>query len=193
MEPFYGDVSLASQLLAWRDALGIKTVVETGTGFACDTQWFCDHFERVLSVEIQAPLAQRARVLLRGRNVEITCGDATKCLPSVVAKVPRGETALYFLNACRSDKPLAIEELRSILQGHPSFVIIVNDVQNPERPDLAHFQWQDKKCLTLDSLKKTLDVYSPGWCHTFLDASPDAKLKVSRLVIYPNTLANNII
>lgn len=184
MEPFYGDKALAEQILRWRDALGITTVVETGTGFGCDAEWFGKHFAKVYTVEIQPNLVHRARTMFRGSTVEVVQGDASKAMPSIMARIPKGEVVLYFFNAYRKDRPLLVEELRAALQGRSSFVIVVNEIQNPEQPEHAYYRWDDRHQLTLDTVRRAMDVYSPGWKHRFLDGDPAARFQVGRAVLF---------
>ena len=193
MEPFYGDKKLAEQLLGWRDALGIGTVVETGTGFGCDTQWFGRHFSKVYTIEIQPNLAHRARTLFKGTNVQVVQGEAGKTMSSVADKIPRDEPVLFFFNAYRKDKTLLTEELKAALQSHPNFLVIVNEILVPDHPEYVHCRWDDRHEVNLRLVSGAMDVCSPGWRYRFLEADAAAAFQVGRLAAYPLSLENNVI
>ena len=180
-------------LLRIKHACGIKTVVETGTGFGCDADWFGFQFEKVYTVEIQPNLAHRSRTMFRGRNVEVLQGEAAKVLPTIASRIPRTETALYFFNAYRSDKPILVDELRAVLQSHPRFVVLINEICDPERPEAVYYKWNEKHQLTMQTVARTLNVCSPGWKSAFLEPDPEAKYQIGRLIVYPAALELNVI
>ncbi len=175
--PFEKEAKVAETLLALRDELGIKHVVETGTGLGFDLVWFVEHFDKVTSIEIQRPLAMRAARMYPSATV--LAGDAGKLMPDVVSTLPRDEVILFFLNGFRTDRPEVMNELRAICRLR-NFVVVVNAVKSNEASRLPG--------TTMTSLRQLLDDICPLWKSASLSTEGSA---MGRVLVYPAGLTIN--
>lgn len=175
--PFEGEARVAEALLALRDELSIKHVVETGTGFGFDSQWFVEHFDKLTSIEIQRNLQRRAATLMPNGN--FICGDAGEKMASIVEAVPRDDIVLFFLNGFRTDRPEVMRELRAICRLR-QFVVVVNCIKSDEASRLPG--------TTMTSLRQLLDDICPLWKSVSL-SEEGATMK--RVLIYPAGLTIN--
>ena len=138
--------------LALRDALGIKTFVETGTAQGDTAFIAAGHFENVITIEIHEPALQVARRHLQRvhdslgiTNLAILCGDTLTALPEIftspplriVAIPPIDTLALFWLDAHwtgqqdtigKTECPV-IEEIQMIRRANQKHCIMVDDIQ----------------------------------------------------------------
>lgn len=138
--------------LALRDALGIKTFVETGTAQGDTAFIAAGHFDNVITTEIHEPAFQVAAKHLRGvkdrdglNNIAVLCEDTLTALPKIltppgldVLRIPPVNTpALFWLDAHYSGGPTkigktecpVIEEIQMIRRANPKHCIFVDDMQ----------------------------------------------------------------
>lgn len=79
------DVIKWNALSFWADAIGATTLVETGTFLGATVREFKNRFDRLVTIEIEKSLADRAAAEFAAcRNVEVVCGDSALELPRVV-------------------------------------------------------------------------------------------------------------
>ena len=114
---------------------GARWLIETGTFLGVTAARCARVFDRVITIELDADLAHRARTYLqRFRNVEVLEGDAAQLLPAIVARDEMRE-AVVFLdghfsggNTALGDVPEpAIAELQILAQSADRICGIVVD------------------------------------------------------------------
>jgi len=147
-------------LLEHAQRAGLRTLVETGT-FRGDMVFaMLPHFDRIVSIELDAALHARARTLFAQEpKVELLQGDSGALLPQVVASLRA--PALFWLDAHYSggitargalDSPI-VRELETVLGSpHPHVVLI---------DDAADFTGKDGYP-TLDELRTYLSKRDPS-------------------------------
>jgi hypothetical protein len=125
------------ELVLWaRDALNVRTFVETGTNRAQTSVWAARHFSKVVTIEGQESL-YRAALAAHGQvaNLEFLHGDSRALLGPVLDKL--NEPAVLWLDAhwCgegtfgpTAECPL-LEELERVNQSHPEHVILIDDAR----------------------------------------------------------------
>ncbi len=121
--------------LALRDALGIKTFVETGTAQGDTAFIAAGHFKRVFTMEIHDEAFVVASRHLNGCNVDMCHGDSLDVLPSLLPSLIG--PALFWLDAHYSGGPTkigktecpVIEEIQMIRRANPRHCIMVDDMQ----------------------------------------------------------------
>ncbi len=121
--------------LALRNALGIKTFVETGTAQGDTAFIAAGHFTCVFTMEIHDEAFVVASRHLNGCNVDMCHGDSLDVLPSLLPSLIG--PALFWLDAHYSGGPTkigktecpVIEEIQMIRRSNPKHVIFVDDMQ----------------------------------------------------------------
>jgi hypothetical protein len=134
-----GDVRMGPPerlVLSLRDALGATTFLETGTFRGATTQWACQHFRQVHSIERAESLYLNARERLGGiENLSLHLGDTREILPRLIAGLDG--PALLWLDAhwCGGESSGAddecplINELQIADQSTPELAVLVDDAR----------------------------------------------------------------
>lgn len=139
--------------LALRDALGIKTFVETGTAQGDTAFIAAGHFERVVTTEIHEPALKVAKKHIErvkapkpldgATNIYTYLGDSLEVLPQIISPAfghPYAVVdapALFWLDAHYSGGPTkigktecpVIEEIQMIRRANQKHCIMVDDMQ----------------------------------------------------------------
>jgi hypothetical protein len=122
----------------------LRTFVETGTFMGDTVDYFKDQFSEVISIELAADLAQKAKKRFDGvKNVTIIQGDSAQVLKKIVKN--RKEPILFWLDGHYSseffvgdvfiktaktdvDTPV-VDELKTILECNTDHIILVDDAR----------------------------------------------------------------
>jgi len=138
--------------LALRDALGIKTFVETGTAQGDTAFIAAGHFDSVITMEIHEPafyVAARHLGRVKDRHgtkiIYMLCADTLEALPKILTPPPPGVVSvpplntpvLFWLDAHYSGGPTkigktecpVIEEIQMIRRANQKHCIMVDDMQ----------------------------------------------------------------
>jgi hypothetical protein len=149
---------------ALRDAVrryGLRTFVETGTFLGDTSAAMRTHVDQVITIELSADLAERARRRFEGvANVRVLEGDSGRLLPQLVEELR--EPALFWLDGhysagitARGDEDTPVRsELRAILD-HPvdGHVILIDDARD----------FQGGAYPTVDEIRKLANAHRAGY------------------------------
>jgi len=132
--------ALSSVALALRDALGLSTFVETGTYLGESTSWAAEHFDRVVTIEIDPDTQAKAKATVGPRrNVAYLVGDSAETLPSVLPRL--GGTSLFWLDAHKGgghfgegDDCPVLSELATINSSRFAHVVFIDDARGFTAP-----------------------------------------------------------
>ena len=128
------------EILAARRDHGVDVLIETGTYMGDMVNFARRHFSRVMSVEIDPTLHQRAQERFAGDSrVELLLGDSATVLPALLDREElKRQPLLYWLDGHYSagvtgrgdkDTPVA-EELEAVLaRDNPRDVILIDDAR----------------------------------------------------------------
>lgn len=141
---------------------GLRTLVETGTFLGDTVAAMRPHFDRIVSIELSAELARRARErFAQDPQVTILEGDSGALLPGVLTGLDR--PALFWLDGHYSggitaqaavDTPV-LEELAAIF-AHPidTHVVLIDDARCFDGTSGYP---------TIDALRTLVASHRPGW------------------------------
>lgn len=137
-----------STLRRYREAYGLRILVETGTfmGDMIEAQKTC--FDRLISVELSEELHRKARQRFAGDpNVELLQGDSGQLIGGIVASLQ--QPALFWLDghysggetALGSTQTPIVNELKAVLGSPLPHVVLIDDARcfngTQDYPDLA--------------------------------------------------------
>jgi hypothetical protein len=135
--------------------------IETGTYLGDMVEAVRDTFRRIISIEIDPWLAERARKRFsRYPHISILQGDSGQLLPNLLTKVT--EPCLFWLDAHYSggittkgdmETPI-VQELQCILRHPAEHVVLIDDARN--------FVGQNDYP-TLEAVQSLVNEIRPGW------------------------------
>lgn len=144
-----GFTNLKPLALALRDEFGLDTFIETGTYKAQTTTWAAENFKRVVSIEANEELHQRAvKVLGDTKNTRLILGDSAEELGKVARRLKK--PALIWLDAhwCKGVKELPecplVDELKAIRESGLAHFILIDDARlftSPPNPPHKAEEW----------------------------------------------------
>jgi hypothetical protein len=128
--------------------------IETGTYMGEMIDAILNTFSKIISIEFDAALAQRAKNKFSSYpHVKILQGDSGKLLPEIMANI--NEPCLFWLDAhCTGETPIT-KELKTLLEHSCSDHVILID-------DLRNFTKQNNYP-TLDEVKKIIASKRRDW------------------------------
>lgn len=139
----------------------LKTFIETGTYLGDMVKAVSDTFNRIISIEIDPWLAERAKKRFSiYPHISILQGDSRQLLPGLLASM--GQPCLFWLDAhysggitAKSEVETPIEqELRCILSHFAEHVILIDDARN-------FVGTNDYP--TLQAVRDLVNELRPGW------------------------------
>jgi hypothetical protein len=191
LEAFNGDQFVEREILRLKDCFGIGTAIETGTCFGATTAFLARHFERVISIEIDARNLEIAKARLTGhRNVYTYLGATESILGRVLeSQAPYSSTPLFYLDAHWGPHCPLADELRLIAGQGLRPVLAIHNVQVPGQPGLA-FDSYGGQPFTFTWLRIWLDaIYGPnGYDHYFNTEENSMAVRVGMLFVTPKTV-----
>jgi hypothetical protein len=159
------------KLALWlRDKTAAKDFIETGTYLANTTLWAAQHFDRVISIEADPKLYDRARKgLALCTNVDVRLGRSQGMLAVLVRKL--SHPALIWLDAHWCDGDIAVagedeecpllEEIAAIDTGITQHLILIDDARyflNRLPPPHKHEHWPSAGAM-IEQLRAKYDSY----------------------------------
>lgn len=135
-----GFENLKELALTLRDTYNLTTFIETGTYKAATTSWAADNFERVVSIELDEGLHNRAKeIFTKQKNVKLILGDSAIELEKVIKRFKK--PVLLWLDAhwCKAGKATRLEcplreELAAIRESGVDHFILIDDARLFENP-----------------------------------------------------------
>jgi hypothetical protein len=159
------------KLALWlRDKTAATHFIETGTYLANTALWAAHHFDRVISIEAEPNLYDRARKRLAScTNVDLRLGRSQDILAGLVGNL--SHPALMWLDAhwCGGDIAVAgeddqcplLEEIAAIDKGITQHLILIDDARyflNRPPPPNKHEQWPSADAV-MKQLRAKYDSY----------------------------------
>lgn len=194
-KPFAGDTFMERDFLALRERFGIQAVIETGTCYGSTTLWLAEHFDRVMSVEINPDLAAIAQLRAEAfrmndcgqhfdADIEIEVGDSGGNIFAGQIDDCQFETLMFFLDAHFEKHCPLLDELSIIAATGIKPVIAIHDFKVPDRPDLGFDTWNGQP-FTFEWIKKHIEaIYGPeGYAYNYNSEATGARRGV--IYIYP--------
>lgn len=157
---FCGDKDFAEKLLQVCKSLDVDTVIETGVYKGDTSSWFCDHFERVIGIEIDDRYIEDIRHATAGKKFELITGSSDE----VIRRLHFKTRCLFFLDAHWYAHWPIFGELLSISEINLPVkpVILIHDCKVPGRPEFGFDTWNGIEC-SYDTLKVRIDqIYGDG-------------------------------
>ena len=131
-KPFNEDKFMMEEFLMLKKEHKIKTVVETGTFHGVTTKWFCDNFDNVLTVEVNAEFHKKAEENLADcENVKMYLGSSVNILENLLPSLS-DKGLLMFLDAHWYSNPL-IGELQAIAKAKKKPFLVLHDFKVPDK------------------------------------------------------------
>jgi hypothetical protein len=184
--PLNGDHFACSEFLALRDKFGIKTLVELGSCVFGSTNWFADHFEKVITVEINEAFRQIGLQRAEGKkNIISYLGDSIQMLPTMLSECD--DKTLIFIDSHWQTLPL-IDELKIIKQSGIKPCIIVHDCFVPNEPYLGYDEYQGVT-ISLETMKPYLDDIYGSFSYHYNTSATATEVQRGIIYIYPETQA----
>ena len=188
LDPFNGDEFIQREVLRLRDRFDIDTAVETGTCFGGTTAFLAQHFNRVITLELNPAYLEIARQRLGpATNVYTYLGATEEILDSVLEEqAPFTSTPFFYLDAhWQAHSPLP-DELLTIARRGLRPVIAIHDMQVPGQSGMA-FDTYNAQPYTFGWIRPLLDtIYGPdGYEHYFNSEADSMTVKVGVLYIIP--------
>lgn len=152
--PMNGQQGRAKAFLALLAALEPAAIIETGTYRGTTTEWMASNFAGPIhTCELEPRLFYQARQkLARFDNVHCELIDSRAFLRALLQKLPRDQSALFYLDAhWKEDLPLT-DEVSAILAAHPRAVVMIDDFAVPYDQGYAWDDYGPGKRLTLEIL-----------------------------------------
>lgn len=171
--------------VALRDKFNVTTFIETGLFKGDTAKWAAEHFNNVVSIEIDEGYIQRAKE--RGIRAKIIQGDSAVELPKVVKRLKK--PAIFWLDAhkCKDrntavDKCPLLAELAAIRETGLRHLVLIDDARYfVER---IHPEWP-----TMDEIKAALpDDYTAIVWQAAIIAVPTEAMSVVRRFVEPEKL-----
>lgn len=174
---FAGDPTIGTHLKIYRDALNIRTCIETGTQVGSTTLALCDIFERVITVEINNEYHAEAVHRLNSR-AQCVKGESPAFLDEFLPDLASEASLLFFLDAhgFGHDCPL-LQELAMIAKHRANRhdVIAIHDFRVPDRPELG-FDSYSGWPISLEYVDAGMNAIWPsGWSVRFNDVATGGK------------------
>ncbi|MGQ0457386.1 MAG: hypothetical protein ACT4OU_10025 [Hyphomicrobium sp.] len=136
---------------------GIEQIIETGTFRGTTTEWFAQFDLPVLTAEINPRFATFSeRRLSRHKNVTVCRGSSVELLKSWLSRddVARRRT-LFYLDAHWLESLPLREELDLIVDGCPSWIVVIDDFKVPGDLGYRYDDYGPGKVLDLEFVSKS--------------------------------------
>jgi hypothetical protein len=161
-------------LVLWlKGQVPIATFVETGTYFGNTTLWAASNFNRVISIEADERLYEKASVRLRSfKNIELHRGQSQEILKRLIPGIEK--PTIVWLDAHWSGLGTAgedfecplLEEILAVDASAPQHYLLIDDGRlflNPPQPPHKPEQWPAIGTV-IDRLRaKFCDAYIGFW------------------------------
>lgn len=140
-QPFNGDTFLESHFLNLKEKFNVKRIVELGTCLGSSTLWFCEHFEKVDTVEISPEYAKIANERFEHykKNPTLYQMSSLDALPLIVPTI--NEPTIFFIDSHWGANNPLIEELRIISEHLPdksNAILAIHDFKVPDNNELGY-------------------------------------------------------
>jgi hypothetical protein len=186
--PFNGDTFIQQEVLELKDRFNIKTAVETGTHIGTTTLFLAEHFQDVLTLEINETYYDIACERLKDKeNVTGCLADSSCHLPELLDLIDREKPVFFFADAhWESHCPLE-DELQAFAQKNIRPVIAIHDFKVPGEPTLGYDSYNGQD-FTFEWLKDRFDaIFGPGkYIHYYNSYERSAGAKRGIIYLYPN-------
>jgi hypothetical protein len=148
---------------------------ETGVWYGETINGLKGHFDRLVSIEISAQIADLARQrFAKDPNVEILTGDSVKLLPGVLASRDRAVPAIFWLDGHFSgsrfetakadmDTPILTELDITLAQVEDHDVVLIDDARLFQGYDKCAGDFGTECYPTINDLRSVLCRRQPSW------------------------------
>lgn len=166
VEKFTDDPIQEAAVRALITERGVQTVVETGTWMGGSARAMAGMAKQVVTIEFNPEFFSQAQGILAPLpNVKQYLGRSELLLPEILKTVT--PPTLYYLDAhWPGDHPLP-QEIDIIAEVDPSPVLVIHDMQVPDRPGLK-FDLQPNGCpYSFEWIKPNLAKIKRPWRHYY--------------------------
>ena len=172
------DTFAQNEFLRFKEDFGLKYAVETGTCLGYTTDFLCEHYEKVHTIEINEKyldIALQNRLNNR-KNVVVYIGSSENQLINMINELPSKENIFVFLDAHWGEHCPLKDELRQISDSGIKPVIAIHDFVVPNHPELG-FDSINGQPFTYEWLKNDIDsIYGDtGYNYHYNSESEGAK------------------
>lgn len=201
--PFNGDTFIEQEILALKKHFAIHTAVETGTCMGSTTMFLSRHFEKTISIEIDAEFAKIAAERIKKevqqedlKNLSLYVGDSSSMLgPILKSRIISDKRGLggvlFFLDAHWQENCPLESELDAIAEAIISPVVIaIHDFVVPGSN--LGFDSYAGQAFTFEWLKPKFDkIYGENnYSYHYNSDEKSANAKRGIIYVYPNRDAN---
>lgn len=182
--PLNGDHFACSEFLSLRDKFGITTLLELGSCVFGSTNWFADHFEKVITVEINEAFRQIGLQRASGKtNIISHLGDSIEKLPAMLEGCD--DKTLIFIDSHWQTLPL-LEELKIIKASGLKPCIVVHDCYVPNQHFLGYDEYQGVT-ISYETMKPLLDEIYGQYEFHYNTSETATEVQRGIIYIYPTT------
>ena len=162
MPAFNGDKQVEVRVSQLRETFNCPIAIETGTLRGETAKFLSSIFLKVFTIEAElSNYAISQMLLIDHKNVRVIFGDSGKVLDTVleelVLTLSPHERIFFYLDAHWNEYWPLLDELRAIGKhlGHRC-VIMIDDIQVPNRPDIPFDSYNGNAC-SYEYVKPVLD------------------------------------
>ena len=134
----------------------ISSIVETGTYRGTTTEWFAQFGIPTISIELNPRYASFSKGrLCKYSHVAVVLGSSSNCLKSCIEQKNRSSgVGFYYLDAHWEKHLPVADELRSIQEGDPRSIILIDDFQVIGDHSYEYDDYGSGNALTVDYLAR---------------------------------------
>ena len=177
------DTFAQKEFINLKNKFGLKYAIETGTCLGYTTDFLCEHYEKVHTIEINEKYINFAysNRLSKRDNVLVYIGSSANELIDMINALPEKEHIFIFLDAHWGEHCPLKDELKQIKESGIKPVIAIHDFVVPNKPQLG-FDSINGQPFTYEWLKNDFDaIYGEdGYEHYYNSESTGA----NRGIIY---------
>jgi tetratricopeptide (TPR) repeat protein len=168
VSPMNGQQARLEIVTALIERCRIGRIVETGTFLGTTTEFFAAFGIPVITAEVDARFASRARRRLYGwKNVDLRAQDSLQVLREIVREdVDRDVATLFYLDAHWAEHLPLREEVEIIVANFPRALIVIDDFAVPHDQGYAFDDYGPGKRLCLEYLMqgrtRVLELFFPS-------------------------------
>lgn len=141
-QAFNADTFMCKKFIELKKKFDITTVIELGSAVGGTTRWFCENFDKVITIEIEEQYRNVCLQRIAGyKNVESLLGSTLDVLPGVLDELT-GNIIFFIDSHWGGDNPLP-EELEIINKSGFRPVLAIHDFKVPGNPDLGFDKYGD--------------------------------------------------
>lgn len=153
------DTFAQQEFINLKNKFGLKYAIETGTCLGYTTDFLCDNYEKVHTIEINENYLNFAlkNRLNKRDNVLVYIGSSADTLLKMIKDLPEQENIFIFLDAHWGQHCPLKDELRQIKESGIKPVIAIHDFLVPNKPNLG-FDSINGQPFTYEWLKNDFDA-----------------------------------